>query len=114
MARSSAGGIDERLLNHAAVARLRLRRGDVAHVSGADEGEDGRADRGEFSHVRSADNGGAWCACNLLPESGAVNAARGRANVADLTPGARALLAAWPAWWRANVARKASLARLGA
>ena len=69
---------------------------------------------GEFSHVVSARNGGAWCACNLLPESGVVNAAREDANVTDLTPSARALLAAWPAYYRANVARKASLARLGA
>lgn len=76
----------------------------------------GRADVAEFSHVVADVNGGAWCACNLLPESGAVNLARGGANVParDLTPGARALLAAWPAWWLANGARKASLARLGA
>lgn len=78
----------------------------------ARQGEDARADRAELSHVRSAANGGAWCACNLLPENGAVNAARGDANVTTLTPAARAVLAAWPAWWRANVARKASLARL--
>lgn len=78
----------------------------------AGPGETDRADRAEFSHVRSTRNGGAWCACNLLPESGAVNAARGDANVSDLPMAARAVLAAWPAWWRANVARKASLARL--
>lgn len=78
----------------------------------AGQGDAGRADVAEFSHVRSANNGGAWCACNLLPENGAVNAARGDMDVTDLTPGARALLAAWPAWWTANVARKASLARL--
>ena len=72
----------------------------------------GRADVAEFSHVRSARNGGAWCACNLIPECGAVNAARGDADMTDLPAAARALLAAWPAWWRANVARKASLARL--
>lgn len=74
----------------------------------------GRADAAEFSHIRSARNGGAWCACNLLPESGAVNAARGDVNVTELSPAAEAVLAAWPAWWTANVARKASLARLGA
>jgi hypothetical protein len=69
-----------------------------------------RADRCEFSHVRPA-HGGAYCACNLVPESGARNASRG--DVAPtLTPAARALLAAWPMWWRENVARKASLARL--
>ena len=78
----------------------------------ARQGEDSRADRGEFSHVRSASNGGAWCACNLLPECGAINAARGDADMTELSPAARALLAAWPAWWRENVARKASLARL--
>lgn len=72
----------------------------------------GRADVAEFSHVRSAANGGAWCACNLLPECGAVNAARGDADMSDLPMSARALLAAWPEWWRENVARKASLARL--
>lgn len=80
----------------------------------ARQGEDSRADRAEFSHVRSTANGGAWCACNLLPESGATNAARGDADVTDLSLSARALLAAWPAWWRENVARKASLARLSA
>lgn len=80
----------------------------------ARQGEDSRADRAEFSHIKSARNGGAWCACNLLPESGAMNAARGDADMADLPMAARALLAAWPAWWRANVARKASLARLSA
>lgn len=77
-------------------------------------GESDRADRAEFSHVRAAQRGGAWCACNLLPEVGALNAARGDANVTALSPGARAVLAAWPAWWRENSARKASLARLGA
>lgn len=78
----------------------------------ARQGEDSRADRAEFSHVRSTANGGAWCACNLLPESGAVNAARGDADMTDLPASARALLAAWPEWWKTNVARKASLARL--
>lgn len=73
----------------------------------------GRADVAEFSHIRAAANGGAWCACNLLPESGATNAARGDRDIRDLSPSARALLAAWPAWWRENIARKASLARLG-
>jgi hypothetical protein len=73
----------------------------------------GRADTIEFSHLRAAVNGGAWCACNLLPEVGSVNASRpARENVRHLSPGARAVLAAWPTWWRENVARKASLARL--
>lgn len=80
----------------------------------AGQGDAGRADVAEFSHVRSARNGGAWCACNLIPECGAVNAARGDADVTDLPHAARALLAAWPEWWRANIARKASLARLSA
>ena len=79
----------------------------------ATHGETDRADRAEFSHLIASDNGGAWCACNLLPETGAINAARGSANVRTLTPAARAVLAAWPAWWVANVARKASRARLG-
>jgi hypothetical protein len=70
------------------------------------------ADVAEFSHIVSARSGGAWCACNLLPESAAVNAARGDANVTALSMSARAVLAAWPAWWRKNAARKASLARL--
>lgn len=80
----------------------------------ATQGVEGRADYAELSHVRSCENGGAWCACNVVPENGAMNAARGSRDVpADaLTPGVRALLAAWPAWWRENVARKASLARL--
>jgi hypothetical protein len=78
----------------------------------ASQGEARRAGVGEFSHVVSTRNGGAWCACNLLPESGATNAARGDANITELSPGARAVLAAWPAWWSANKARPASLARL--
>lgn len=78
----------------------------------AGQSDAGRADVAEFSHVRSADNGGAWCACNLLPESGAVNAARGNSNVTTLSPSATAVLAAWPAWWAKHEARKASLARL--
>ena len=78
----------------------------------AGQGEGMRADRAEFSHIRSACNGGAWCACNLLPENGAVNAARGDANVSTLSPSARAVLAAWPAYWRKYVARKASKARV--
>lgn len=78
----------------------------------ASQGDAGRADVAEFSHIVSAANHGAWCACNLIPENGAVNAARGDADVTDLPPAARALIAAWPMWWRENVARKASLARL--
>lgn len=78
----------------------------------AGQGDAGRSDVIELSHVRSAHNGGAWCACNLIPENGAVNAARGDADMRDLNPAARALLAAWPAWWRENAARPASLARL--
>ena len=80
----------------------------------ATAGDAGRADVAEFSHVRSAANNGAWCACGLVAESGAVNAARGdRDMTADEVPAAwRATLDAWPAYWRENVARKASLARL--
>lgn len=78
----------------------------------AGAGETDRADRAEFSHVRSAANGGAWCGCGLLPESGAVNAARGDADMTDLSPSARALLVAWPTWWAENAARPASLKRL--
>lgn len=80
----------------------------------AGQADAGRADRAEFSHIRACANGGAWCACNVLPENGATNAARGDRDVTDLTMSARAVLAAWPAWFRANVARKASLARLSA
>lgn len=105
------------------VARYNKRAGGVWQVrdmvNGGDtwlplatRGEESRADRAEFSHVVSAAHDGAWCACNLLPECGAVNAARGDANITTLPMSARALLAAWPAWWTANVARKASLARL--
>lgn len=72
----------------------------------------GRSDRIEMSHVVPSRACGAWCACNVVPEVGAVNAARGDAMVSDMTPDARALLDAWPAWWRAHVARKASLERL--
>lgn len=80
----------------------------------AGQGDAGRADVAELSHVRSAANNGAWCACGLVGESGAVNAARGDRDMSadELSPAWRATLAAWPAWWRANVARKASLARL--
>lgn len=80
----------------------------------AGQGDAGRADVAEFSHIRSARNGGAWCACCLVAESGAVNAARGDRDMTDAeVPTAwRATLAAWPTYWRANVARKASLARL--
>lgn len=106
--------------------------GDIAHgggsrwyvrdmVNGGDawlplarQGEDARADRAVFSHVMSAAHGGAWCACNLMPETGAVNHARGDRDMTDLPMGARALLAAWPTWWAENKARKASLARLSA
>lgn len=80
----------------------------------AGKADAGRADVAEFSHVVSAANGGAWCAGNLLPESGAVNAARGDADITELSPSALAVLAAWPAYYLANVARKASLARLTA
>ena len=73
-----------------------------------------RADRAELSHVRSAADGGAYCACNLLPECGARNAARGDLSMTrdDMTEAAAQVLGGWPAYWRANVARKASLARL--
>ena len=80
----------------------------------ARQGEDSRADRSEFSHVVSTDNGGAWCACNLLPESGATNAARGSRDVSDLSDEAEALLASWPAWWAEHAARPASLKRVKA
>lgn len=78
----------------------------------ATQGEDMRADMCVFSHMRSAANCGAWCACNIVPEVGAFNHARGEMD-APLTPSARALLAAWPAWWAKHYARPASLARLG-
>lgn len=78
----------------------------------AGQSDAGRADVAEFSHVISANNGGAWCACNLLSESGAVNAARGDSNITTLSPSALAVLRGWPAWWRKHEARKASLARL--
>lgn len=99
------------------VYRVRWEVRDVVNGGGewlplAAQGEDGRGDRAEFSHVRSARRGGAWCACNLLPEAGNTNAARGSADIDALSMAARALLAAWPAWWTANRARKASLSRL--
>jgi hypothetical protein len=80
----------------------------------AGQGEESRATHAELSHVRACERGGAWCAGNLLPENGADNAARGSRDIpaSDLTAGARALLAAWPAYWRENYARPASLARL--
>lgn len=77
-------------------------------------GESQRGDRAELSHVVSAANGGAWCACGLVAEVGAKNGARGERNMSDseLSPAWRGVLRAWDAYWRANVARKASLARL--
>lgn len=78
----------------------------------AAQGEDMRSDRAVFSHMRPADAHGAWCGCNIVPEVGAFNHARGAVK-APLTPAARALLMAWPDWWTKNAARKASLARLG-
>lgn len=78
----------------------------------AASGEQHRADRIEMSHVVSAYNSGAWCACNVVPERGAGNAARGDDDMRNPSMSARAILAAWPAYWRANLARKASLARL--
>lgn len=78
----------------------------------AGQGEDTRADRIVFSHVRSVANDGAFCGCGVLPEIGAANNARGEVNMASLSPSALALVGAWEAWWRANAARPASLARL--
>lgn len=76
----------------------------------------GRATRAELSHVIASANGGAYCACGLLPESGARNASRGDRDmiVESLPASALSLLNGWPAYWTANVARKASLARLKA
>jgi hypothetical protein len=76
----------------------------------------GRADRAELSHVRSAQRGGCYCACNLLPENGARNAARGDLDMTrgDMTAEGARVLGGWPAYWRATVARKASHARIGA
>lgn len=82
----------------------------------ARQDETGRADRAELSHVVSAANGGAWCACGILPERGNANHARGDQNMTahEMTDLAHDVLAAWPAWWEENVARKASLKRLSA
>ena len=78
----------------------------------ARRGDERNAQVAEFSHVRSAQNGGAWCACNLLPEAASTNVARGDADISPLSMSARALLAAWRGYWTSNVARKASLARI--
>ena len=75
-------------------------------------GEAGRADRVEFSHVTSADNGGAYCACGLLPEVGLLNNRRGSLNIVDMTTEGRDALAGWATYWEVNHARKASLVRL--
>lgn len=77
-------------------------------------GEAGRADRAELSHVISAANGGAWCACGIVAEVGAVNMSRGDQNMSDseLSPAWRGVLRGWHAYWVENIARKASLARL--
>lgn len=78
----------------------------------ASQTEGDRADRAVYSHMRSVANGGAFCGCGVVPEVGAFNEARGARN-APLTPAARAVLMAWPDWWRANEMRAASAKRLG-
>lgn len=80
----------------------------------AQQGEDARANRIEFSHIRSNANGGAWCACNVVPENGATNLARGDKDLPlDELPGWMLdTLSKWHGHFIANVARKASLARL--
>lgn len=78
----------------------------------AGQGEDTRSDRAVFSHMVPSSQYGAFCACNIVPEVGAFNHARGDRK-APLTPAARALLAAWPTFWQDNYARPASLKRLG-
>lgn len=88
--------------------------GGSAWLPFAGQDSAGRADRVELSHIRASRHG-AYCCCNLLPEDGAANLSRGDRDIpaADLSPAARALLSAWPAYFLAHVARKASLARLG-
>lgn len=83
----------------------------------AGQGEEARADRVVFSHVFSSDNGGAWCACNVVPENGAANTARGSLNMSSdgtsLTPDALVALTGWGAWWAKHAARPTSLKRMG-
>lgn len=83
----------------------------------ATQGEEARADRVVFSHVFAADNGGAWCACNVLIENGAANTARGSLNMTSdstvLTPDALRMLTGWRAYWTRHLARPASLKRMG-
>lgn len=90
---------------------------DVLHDGGewlpfATQGEEARADRVVFSHIIASEHGGAWCACNTLPENGAANTARGSLNMTDLNMTALSVLSAWDAHWTKRLARPASLARL--
>jgi hypothetical protein len=80
----------------------------------ASQGEETSGERVVFSHVKSADNGGAWCACNLLPENGAANDNRKGDDMMreELSADAVYLLEGWRGYALAVTLRKASLARL--
>jgi hypothetical protein len=78
----------------------------------ATQGEETSGERVVFSHVVSADNGGAWCACNLLPENGAANDNRKGDDMTELNGDAVYILTGWRGYALAVTLRKASLARL--
>jgi len=89
-------------------------------LSGSDEwlplagqGEDTRHDVIVFSHVIPAEQHGAWCACNIVPEVGARNHLRGAARP-TLTREVKRAMSEWPTYWMSNYARAASVKRLGA
>lgn len=89
-------------------------------LSGSDEwlplsgqGEDTQHDVIVFSHVIPAEHGGAWCACNIIPEVGARNHLRGAQSV-SLSRNVKRQMSTWPAYWFANYARAASVERMGA
>lgn len=110
------------------IARFNRRAGgvwevrDILHDGGvwlplATQGEEARADRAVFSHVFASEHGGAWCACNVLPENGAANTSRGSLNIGqdgtDLNLTAVSVLRGWRGYWTKRVARPASLKRMG-
>lgn len=79
----------------------------------AGQGEDMRGDRIVFSHVIPSSHGGAYCACNILPEAGSANHARGDV-MPDVHVSGQQSLEMWPTVWASDYARPASLARLDA
>lgn len=77
----------------------------------SEQGEDTRHDVIVFSHVIPAEWSGAWCACNVVPETGNTNHLRGAARP-TLTLAGESGIRQWGRFWATRYARSASLARL--